>query len=208
MRTLAGTARRATAAAIAVGALFVGATPVAATHPLGRYGITGPVSWADDQAGSSVSCVNRTMRVKDSVHYVKLDTIEVRAPMVRPSAGIPAQEVGWRFIVQRHPSSDWSLTDGRWVTTYRSPVQKAAARTNFDAPFTTRSVGVKVPTGNVFDDYSYHVLGKVFWYDDRGGVVGSDKVELSYYDLIVEGKVANRWPNYCAGHGRWYIHED
>jgi hypothetical protein len=204
MTHLAGTARRATAATIALAALLVAATPVAATHPLGSRGTTGPVTWTDTQAASSVSCINRTTRVKKGIHYVKLDTLEVRPPQVRPSAGIDAQEVGWRFIVQRHPSSDWSLTEGRWKTTYRSPIERATALADADAPFTQQSIRVRVPRGNIYSDYSYHVLGKVLWYDDAGKVVGSDMVELSYYDLIFEGKLANRWPNYCAGHGRWW----
>jgi hypothetical protein len=203
MTHLTARARRVTAATLALGALLIAAAPVAATHPQGRYGTIGPVTWADTQAASSVSCVNTTTHVKNGIHYTKLTTLEVRAPMVRPAEGIGAQEVGWRFIVQRHPSSDWSLTGGSWVTTYKSPVQKAAARIDSDAPFTGLSVNVTVPRGNIFDDYSYDVLGKVYWYDDQGRVTGWDKVELSYYDLMFEGRLANRWPNYCAGHGRW-----
>ncbi len=143
----------------------------------------------------------RNLSVLPGVHKVKLDRIDVRPPIVK---GITdGQQVSWRFIVYRHPSSDASLTGGNWKITYRSPIEKKVATMTVPAVFTPKGVSVSLPAGSREHDSAYEVVVKITWYLPGGGVQGSGKFVLSYYDKIVENQLLQRWPNWCAGRQWW-----
>ena len=196
-----GEARRAMimSAVVAVLALVVTATPVAADTELGQSGQVGQHSLRDNDVDHpGVICRSKTVASGPGGYERLLKRSEVRPPRMRSVGSY--QRVGWRFIVQR--LRKWS-DEQVWKTTYRSPVQKATAYSGVNASFDPMDVAVDVPADS-YNDPFYRVRVTMLWYRADGSVSGSARHSVDYYGTTIDGdpSFVQSWADgdYCTGY--------
>lgn len=187
--------RKQLAAVVAVvGLMLMLPGTVSADAELGHTGQVGQHSLRDDAAHPGAWCTYEEVPPPPDEDWAgKLTYIEVRKPRVNAISG--TQRVGWRFIVQR---TELVAPSAPWVTTYKSPVQRANATVTTIAPFTNMGIKVNLPADSSAEDpgYTYRVRVKMFWYRDDGTTKGTAVHQVEEYATVE------------SFYGGWFTEED
>jgi hypothetical protein len=168
--------------------LTFGVQPVLADTELGHTGTVGfhRLRESVTNYGGAV-CIYRSDPPPSAYSYEgELYSLEVRPPKVKAIAG--AQQVGWRFIVERRSEDELAGAWFPWVERIRSKIQRRTTDTNTNAPFTWMQADVIVPTNGVNDTprYQYRVLVKMYWFYADGSIEGTATHRVDWYTLAYE----------------------
>jgi hypothetical protein len=138
---------------------------VLAQKELGHHGKVGQHSL--NEANGDVVC-----------HYdpgtANLTSISVRAPTMFArdrTAGVDAQDVGWRIFVQRKLATETSFKVVKKSSTFKAPATDVDA-----ASFKSQTVTLTPP-----ENSSYRIVVKMTWYRADGSVAGWSKHRVEAY---------------------------
>jgi hypothetical protein len=162
--------------ACALVAVALNALPTLADTPLGHSGTVGAHSLHDTASSPGVTCNYGYKVAQDAGKLVKL---VVAPPRVHAAAGNSAQEVGWRFTVQRRVQGIGGATP--WVHRYTSPEMTAVTDDAHNAAFTSASVPVIPGAFLAGGVYQYRVLVSTTWHGSKGGIMGKATNREDFY---------------------------